>query len=96
MNTSYCAGRSARGGCKAYDSNSHSRKSPAFYQWCAGWNDEDIRIKNMRYFVNDVTRLVRTDDTGTYKPTENWREVTLVEWDDFRATTKTLKKGKRK
>lgn len=92
MNATYCAGRNARIADKGYDSNPHSRKAPAFYQWCAGWNDEDIRVKGQRYFVNDVTRLVRTDDTGKYKPTGDWREVTLVEWDDFRLETKKVKR----
>lgn len=49
----------------------------------------------MRYFVNDVNRLVRTDDTGTYNPTGDWREVTLTEWDDFRHETKTLKRKRK-
>jgi hypothetical protein len=95
MNASYCAGRETRKADKPYESNPYSRKSPAFYQWCAGWNDEDMRIRGMRYFVNDVTRLVRTDDTGKYKPTGDWREVTLAAWDAFRTETKA-KKVKRK
>lgn len=92
MNTFYCAGRKARIVEKGYDSNPHSRKTQAFHWWCAGWNDEDMRVDNMRYFVNDSNRLVRTDDTGTYKPTEHWREVSLTEWEEFRKQTK----GKRK
>lgn len=96
MNPTYRAGSEARKADRDYCCNPHSRKVPAFYQWCAGWNDEDMRVNAMRYFVNDVTRLVRTDDTGKYEPTGDWREVTSVEWDAFRVETFNIKRSKRK
>lgn len=92
MNQFYCAGRLAREQCKHYANNPHGRRTQSFYQWCAGWNDEDIRLANMRYFVNDTSRMVRTDDTGTYSPAGDWREVALAEWDEFRAATKKVKR----
>lgn len=95
MSRPYTQGIEARVIEKAYGDNPFSRKTRQFYLWCAGWNDEDMRLKNMRYFVNDATRLVRTDDTGHYEPTGDWREVTLAEWNTFRLETKA-QKGKRK
>lgn len=93
MNTHYCAGRSARSAGRQYDCNPYSRKVlNAYYLWCAGWNDEDIRLNNMRYFVNDLMKLVRTDDTGKYEPTGAWREVTSNEWDEFRKQNKAKRK----
>lgn len=93
MNQFYCLGRRAREQGAHYSTNPFSRKTPrTFYQWAAGWNDEDIRLANMRYFVNDTTRMVRTDDTGDYSPAGDWREVKLAEWDEFRAATKKVKR----
>ena len=92
MNAFYCAGRKARQQCKHYTNNPHARRTQSFHQWCAGWNDEDIRLANMRYFVNDTNRMVRTCDTGTYQPAGDWRQVTLAEWDTFRAATKKVKR----
>lgn len=93
MNQFYCLGRRAREQGAHYSTNPFSRKTPrTFYQWAAGWNDEDIRLANMRYFVNDTNRMVRTCDTGTYQPAGDWRQVTLAEWDTFRAATKKVKR----
>lgn len=93
MNAYYRAGIKARQRGEHYTVNPFSRKSPrTFYQWAAGWNDEDIRLANMRYFVNDTNRMVRTCDTGVYQPAGDWRQVTLAEWDEFRAATKKVKR----
>lgn len=96
MTAAYSEGVRACALQRLYADNPYGRKSRAFYEWCAGWNDEDIRISHMRYFVNDTNRMVRTDDTGQYTPKGDWREVTLVEWDDFRNETKTLKRKRTK
>lgn len=92
MTTPYTQGARARELEQPYAANPFSRKTRQFYLWCAGWNDEDMRLENMRYFVNDATRLVRTDDTGTYEPSGDWREVTLAEWNTFRLETKGMKR----
>lgn len=92
MSQPYTQGVEARVLEQAYSANPFSRKTRQFYLWCAGWNDEDMRLINMRYFVNDATRMVRTDDTGNYTPSGDWREVTLADWDEFRAETKRMKR----
>lgn len=83
MNNQYDEGCSARRHGRPYASP-YSRTTKAHINWCAGWNDTDM----MRYFVNDKTRMVRTDDTGKYEPTGDWRQVTLEEWTAFRKASK--------
>lgn len=87
LNNYYYQGRAARINGKPYEAP-YARLTSAFAFWCAGWNDTDMT----RYFVNEKTRMVRAEDSPSYTPTENWKQVSLEEWLAFRKETKKVKR----